>query len=103
MVVFEWMKMKEKKNLKRQNRSQFGNAAAPGRVAAEEKGRTQTPSCGLRHPSLEEGAGKRCSECGSDLYTELSVQFNSVMLKYSRKASLLFWALLIRTLRQVLL
>ena len=24
----------------------------------------QTPSTGLRHPSLEEGAGKRCSECG---------------------------------------
>ena len=23
----------------------------------------QTPSSGLRHPSLEEGAGKRCSEC----------------------------------------
>ena len=23
----------------------------------------QTPSTGLRHPSLEEGAGKRCSEC----------------------------------------
>ena len=22
----------------------------------------QTPSTGLRHPSLEEGAGKRCSE-----------------------------------------
>ena len=24
----------------------------------------QIPSTGLRHPSLEEGAGKRCSECG---------------------------------------
>ena len=24
---------------------------------------TQTPSAGLRHPSLEEGAGKRWSEC----------------------------------------
>ena len=24
----------------------------------------QTPSTGLRHPSLEGGAGKRCSECG---------------------------------------
>ena len=23
----------------------------------------QTPSTGLRHPSLEEGAGKQCSEC----------------------------------------
>ena len=23
----------------------------------------QTPSTGLQHPSLEEGAGKRCSEC----------------------------------------
>ena len=23
----------------------------------------QTPSTGLRHPSLEEGARKRCSEC----------------------------------------
>ena len=23
----------------------------------------QNPSTGLRHPSLEEGAGKRCSEC----------------------------------------
>ena len=27
---------------------------------------TQTPSTGLRHSSLEEGAGKRCSECGSN-------------------------------------
>ena len=27
--------------------------------------RLQTPSTGLRHPSLEEGAGKRCSECAS--------------------------------------
>ena len=27
---------------------------------------TQTPSTGLRHPSLKEGAGKRCSECGVD-------------------------------------
>ena len=28
---------------------------------------TQTPSTGLRHPSFkEEGAGKRCSECGRD-------------------------------------
>ena len=27
--------------------------------------RQQTPSPGLRHPSLEEGAGKRCSECGA--------------------------------------
>ena len=26
----------------------------------------QTPSTGLRHPSLEEGAGKRCSECATD-------------------------------------
>ena len=25
----------------------------------------QTPSIGLRRPSLEEGAGKRCSECES--------------------------------------
>ena len=25
----------------------------------------QTPSTGLRHPSLEEGVGKRCSECGA--------------------------------------
>ena len=31
---------------------------------------TQTPSTGLRHPSLEEGAGKRCSEC--DQYPNLS-------------------------------
>ena len=31
---------------------------------------TQTPSTGLRHPSLEEGAGKRCSE--SDQYPNLS-------------------------------
>ena len=33
-------------------------------------GSTQTPSTGLRHPSflpLEEGAGKRCSECGQYL------------------------------------
>ena len=30
----------------------------------------QTPSTGLRHPSfkVEEGAGKRCSECGLDPY-----------------------------------
>ena len=31
------------------------------------QGRAQTPSTGLRHPSfnpLQEGAGKRCSECG---------------------------------------
>ena len=27
---------------------------------------TQTPSIGLQHPSLEEGAGKRCSECVRD-------------------------------------
>ena len=27
-------------------------------------GQWQTPSTGLRHPS-EEGAGKRCSECGA--------------------------------------
>ena len=27
---------------------------------------TPTPSAGLRHPSLEEGAGKRCSECVYD-------------------------------------
>ena len=27
--------------------------------------RAQTPSTGLRHPSLDEGAGKRCSECGT--------------------------------------
>ena len=26
---------------------------------------SQTQSTGLRHPSLEEGAGKRCSECDS--------------------------------------
>ena len=26
----------------------------------------QTPSTGLRHPPVEEGAGKRCSECGVD-------------------------------------
>ena len=26
---------------------------------------SQTPSTGLRRPSLEEGAGKRCSECDS--------------------------------------
>ena len=26
-------------------------------------GTGQTPSTGLRHPSLEEGAGKRCLEC----------------------------------------
>ena len=30
-------------------------------------GVNQTPSTGLRHPSfLEEGAGKRCSECGGE-------------------------------------
>ena len=32
----------------------------------------QTPSTGLRHPSLEEGAGKRCSECGSVVHTHSS-------------------------------
>ena len=26
---------------------------------------SQTPSTGLRHPSLEEDVGKRCSECDS--------------------------------------
>ena len=31
---------------------------------------TQTPSTGLRHPSVEEGAGKRCSEW--DKYLNLS-------------------------------
>ena len=31
---------------------------------------TQTPSTGLRHPPLVEGAGKRCSEC--DQYPDLS-------------------------------
>ena len=30
---------------------------------------TQTPSTGVRHPSLEEGDGKRCSECGCDAVT----------------------------------
>ena len=38
-----------------------------GGVGREGRGsvaRKQTPSTGLRHPSLEEGAGKRCSECG---------------------------------------
>ena len=33
---------------------------------AELEGQSQTPSTGLRHPSLEEGAGKRCSECETD-------------------------------------
>ena len=28
------------------------------------QGRMQTPSTGLRYPSLEESAGERCSECG---------------------------------------
>ena len=32
--------------------------------------RTQTPSTGLRHPSLEEDAGKRCSERGSNAEAE---------------------------------
>ena len=32
-------------------------------------GGAQTPSTGLRHPSLEEGTGKRCSECGSSLHS----------------------------------
>ena len=32
-------------------------------------GFTQTPSTGLRHPSLEEGAGKRCWKCGFYLVT----------------------------------
>ena len=42
-----------------------------GGVGAEEVGwgggggsDNQTPSTGLRHPSLEEDAGKRCSESG---------------------------------------
>ena len=29
-----------------------------------------TQSTGLRHPSLEEGAGKRCSECGDKFQRE---------------------------------
>ena len=37
-------------------------------------GLSQTPNTGLRHPSLEEGAGKRCSECGSE--PDSSVQTN---------------------------
>ena len=37
-----------------------------GRGGGGREGKTQTPSTGLRHPSLEEGAGKRCSECGKD-------------------------------------
>ena len=32
----------------------------------------QTPSTGLRHPSLEEGAGKRCSECALDLHVAIT-------------------------------
>ena len=33
----------------------------------------QTPSAGIRHPSfkVEEGAGKRCSECGSGVHVVL--------------------------------
>ena len=34
-------------------------------VGEERQDHSQTPSTGLRHPFLEEGAGKRCSECGS--------------------------------------
>ena len=52
---------------------------------------TQTPSTGLPHPSLEEGAGKRWSECDQypnrfrraltasvDSYTEIKVPFSGV-------------------------
>ena len=38
----------------------------PPRKLPESDARRQTPSTGLRHPSLEEAAGKRCSECGSE-------------------------------------
>ena len=34
-------------------------------VGEERQDHPQTPSTGLRRHSLEEGAGKRCSECGS--------------------------------------
>ena len=37
-------------------------------------GITQTPSTGLQHPSLEEGAGKRCSECGDHTHTHTYMQ-----------------------------
>ena len=33
--------------------------------APEAHALAQTPSTGLRHPSFKEGAGKRCSECGT--------------------------------------
>ena len=33
----------------------------------------QTPSTGLRHPSLEECSGKRCSECGMGSHSEKDV------------------------------
>ena len=47
-----------------------------------EEGPPQTPSTGLRHPSLEEGAGKRCSaaECGPAAASELLQRFSKFIL-----------------------
>ena len=49
----------------------------------------QTPSTGLRHPSFtEEGAGKRCSECGPSLVWNLRAAIESPFLThYCRTAS----------------
>ena len=46
---------------------------------------TKTPSTGLRHPSLEEGAGKRCSECDCYLHSALFryTGANSTLLQHT--------------------
>ena len=46
---------------------------------------TKTPSTGLRHPSLEEGAGKRCSECDCYLHSALFryTGSNSTLLRHT--------------------
>ena len=51
----------------------------------------QIASTGLRHPSfkVEEGAGKRCSECGSNpMECEGSAKTNTIRLSLSFRSSL---------------
>ena len=47
----------------------------------------QTSSSGLRHPSLEEGAGKRCSECASSAVLS-PLRFSSHQSSYPRPSPL---------------
>ena len=44
----------------------------------------QTPSSGLRHPSLEEGAGKGCSECVPGVVVRLCYKLLTVTGKVRR-------------------